>query len=359
MKHWKSLLAVCFILPAASPGWSAPPKPAAKPEARPPINRFVWQAHRIRTAGAIDGRVTISRRTVLLKCDTATGKTWRYRVAEEAPEEPEEGEELKTFIRIPIEELETDKPPEKDAKDKPPPRPQVGRYQLVSIGVPAIIKLDSGKEGLGEKTELLLVDSRRGRNWVYSSDIEWVEGKGHVTEMFRRLKGEDDEIIEEVAVKVSPPKKADSKEEKKKSGKKPEVKPAAKEVALRKSDDDWRAFFMAHHVGNEFQTSSKWKVACVVVLDKTPNAMTPWVIFRDGWRDKPKMVTATPWEITLYSDDAVNHLCEKAAVPLADAGRLAIYISDRGTAKGFRAFPAVLLTEVPGREKASQPTRTE
>lgn len=347
MKHWRLLLAVGFILSATPSAWAAPP-----------INRFVWQTHRIRSAGAIDGRVMISRRTVLLKCDTATGKVWRYKVAEEDPKEPEEGEELKTFIRIPVQELETDQPEEEEKKEdknaKPPPL-QIGRYRLAAIGVPAVIKLDSGKEGLGEKTELLLVDTRRGRNWVYSSDIEWVEGKGYVKEMFRRLKGEDDEIVEEVAVKTAPPKK----EEKKPARRDPPKKEEPKQAILRKSDSDWRKFYMAHHVGNEFQTSYKWKVACVIVLDKSENAMTPWVIFREAWRDKPKFVTATPWEVTLYSDEAVTWLCEKVPVPLEEAGRLAIYISERGTAKGFRAFPAVLLTEVPGRDKASQPTRTE
>ena len=359
MRHHGIVLTACLVLFPAVRGM-APPKAPPKPKPRPPIGRFVWQTHRIRSAGAIDGRVTISRRTILLKCDTVTGRMWRYKVIEEDLREPEEGEEPKTFTRIPVQDLETDQPEKKEAdKDAPPRPPQVGRYQLVSVGVPAIIK-EAGKEGLGEKTELLLVDTRRGRNWVYASEIEWVDGKGHVTEIFRRLKGEDDEIVEEVAVKTEPAKKDDKKkDDKERDEKKPPKKPEPRGVLLRKSDSAWRKFFMDHHVGNEFQSSSRDKVGCVIVLDKSENAMTPWVIFREEWRDKPQFVIATPWEIKLYSDAAVDHLCGKAPVPLDEAGRLAIYISDRGTAKGFRAFPAVLLTEVPGREKASAPTRTE
>lgn len=355
MSHSKAISAAVLTLFLACCAGIAQSKDGDKPKPLPPINRFVWQTHRIRTVGAIDGKATISRRTVLVKCDTVTGKVWRYRVVEEDAGEPEEGEEPKTFISIPIEDLEVGDAGGNDDKDDKPERPQIGRFGLVTVGVPSVIKSDDGREGLGEKTELMLVDTRRGRNWVYDPEVVWQEGKATVNERFRHLKGEDDEIIEEVAVKT-PPKKEEKKSEPKRE---PPKQEAFKPAMLKKSDDDWRAFFMAHHVGNEFQSSSKSKVACVIVLDKSAQAMTPWVVFRKGLENQDQFVSATPWEVKLYSDAAVDHLCDRQSVPLADAGRLAIYISDRGTAKGFKAFPAVLLTEIPDRDKASNPIRTE
>ena len=121
MRHHGIVLTACLVLFPAVRGM-APPKAPPKPKPRPPIGRFVWQTHRIRSAGAIDGRVTISRRTILLKCDTVTGRMWRYKVIEEDPREPEEGEEPKTFTRIPVQDLETDQPEKKEADKDAPPR---------------------------------------------------------------------------------------------------------------------------------------------------------------------------------------------------------------------------------------------
>ncbi len=350
--HWGPLCVVAFSFLCGSL--------SADLLAGSPSPRFTWQVHRLGNDAPAGSRARVTSEPVLLKFDTATGRIWRYAgefqdVSGSLLKVGEEG-----FSTIDVEELDT-------APGKSPLSP--GRFELMRIGVPTVIKDDTGTRTV-DKRELMLVDSLTGRTWILRRIRADVDGEPVQTYRFLLLTSEGETPVEEVAASepaTEPTEDADARQRKK----------AAKQAKQRiiippdafapvspfgkytKSEEWWRNAFLDNAEGNTFRHSNFANVDCVVLVSKDPGGSLPMLLFRERVARLSPLPHAAPQQKRLISDGAVDYICRAINVPVADATRLAIYIGSSGKVRGFAYIDDLTFRGLPDIEHASGVMRIE
>ncbi len=329
-------------------------------QAASPSSRFVWQVHRLHNDAPAGSRARVTSEPVLLKFDTATGRIWRYAgefqdVSGSLLKVGEEG-----FSAIDIEGLNVT-PGEKT--------PAAGRFELLRISVPTVIKDDTGARTV-DKPELMLVDSITGRTWILRKVCADIDGDRVHTYRFLLLESEGETPVEEVA--ASEPAKAPTKPagtgRRKKNAPKEEKKivippdaftPVSPFGKYTKSEKWWREAFLDNADGNTFRHSNLANVDCVVLVSKKPGGSLPVLLFRERIARFSPLPHASPQQKSLISDEAVDYICRAINVPTVDATRFAIYIGSSGKVRGFAYIDNLTFRGLPDNEHMSGVTRIE
>ncbi len=331
-----------FFLVWALAVWAAAGSLSAECDTAGEEARYLWSTYRLRLVSTVENRLQQIQRLVLLKLDTATGRVWQYNPESLTVDSEGVKGPFGHFVPIEVEGLPETTPVvarEKSSADVKGGRSAgriKGRYGFVTIAVPrTVYDLVGDKAGVVERDELFLTDRQTGHTWVFDSRVETVKRENLETRttrnVFTRVFNSD-----ELAVVAEPA----------------QAPPPAPHYQLLKPLAEWKEFFWENRSGKNLPLESKPKVDCVLVLNRE-DSVPPLVVYRTSLH-KAKVVGVTPWQMELYSDVAVDYLCNQTPTDPEKADRYLIFINTAArTAKGFNALPHAAMTGLPEQDKIS------
>jgi len=327
-----------------------------------PASRFVWRVHRLHMAGPTTSKTLVTKEPILLKFDTGTGRIWRYAGSFEDVSGSllRIGEER--FAIIPVEGLGR-----KFKKEEI----RTGRFQLIRIQVPTVIKKDKTATTI-DKPELMLLDTDSGRNWMLRRVYEDIDGTTTKVYKFVLLSNDDDgtDALDKDTAGVDTPEEdaaepvAAAQEQQQEVEKEEPIgskvvlpldafAPVSPFTKYQKTDSWWRKVYLKKYKGNTFKARNRAEVDCVILVAKEEGGELPWIVVRDRASSIRPLPEAGPRQKKLISDAAIDHICRAAHVPINDAARLAIFISNEGKVKGFVNVDAATVDAIPEKNKIS------
>ena len=338
IRTWFGLVAVVLGLSGLCPAWAQAPAPKG---------RFVWVTYRLRTFTTVDNQLRKVRKVVLLKLDTATGKIWEYSTQSLTVDPEGKPESFGHFKPLDVEGIPEPAPKPAQAKGgkkapKPPPL-KIGRFTFVTISLPRpVLDATGEKKGVFESDELFLVDTLKGQNWVFETKRETVKQDDQevvvAKKQFTRIFNADELVVVEGDPRGLAPKPPPYK--------------------LKKTLQEWRELFLKHHNGHNLKGAGKSQVDAVIVLSKD-DSFTPLVVMREKLKDS-RAIAVPPWQVELYSNRAVDYLCNLDPVPFDKADRYAIYITVSGrTAKGFNPLQTHMIGGMPDHNQIGKLLKAE